>query len=480
MTAELKLYQQQQALADLEKKEKKAEEAYRDSLKYYNTLQQELRDVSVSLNTTTRASQEAKRLKLELEAASQELDNEFTVMTQTKVEQEKEVRDLENKVEELRQSITIWEGRQQSLQKERVKDRQGVDAERKTVAGETRAVEKRFADEKRELINKMEIAKYQVQKNFNEKLEAHRRRFEKQVEELKRDQKQEYQNYNLSHTLKLENCLEENREWQRKTEEAKETLREVKSNVAKLHKNVRREILNEEVMGMSKIDELNTRSIPAAEKREIRNLEKKIASLRGKTNQTIEQVILCNKQREEIEYELQEQQREAESQDLAYTQLEQSKHAMEERLSDQIAQLEKELVHNTARQVVYDSEIEKFEEILRTVNEEVNNLHDRHAVLQAEMKASKKASDTLGVELIQLLKQESDRVAQLDKEKRATELMCHKLEKQTNEVNEKIQMAVLSVKKQQGLFTQNIEAIDQLKAKNQKLEQASRRLETRV
>jgi hypothetical protein len=47
-----------------------------------------------------------------------------------------------------------------------------------------------------------------------------------------------------------------------------------------------REILNDEVMGTSKIDELNTRSIPAAEKREMRSLDKKIAALRHKIYQT--------------------------------------------------------------------------------------------------------------------------------------------------------------------------------------------------
>ena len=77
-------------------------------------------------------------------------------------------------------------------------------------------------------------------RNFNEKLESHRRRFEKQIEELKRDQKQEFQSYNLTMTLKLENVQAENAEWQRKTDEAKETLREMRSNIAKLERNLRR------------------------------------------------------------------------------------------------------------------------------------------------------------------------------------------------------------------------------------------------
>lgn len=60
-----------------------------------NTLQQELREASLEFNQTTRAAQEAKRVKLELEASCQILDTEFKVLTQTKLDQEKEVRDLD-------------------------------------------------------------------------------------------------------------------------------------------------------------------------------------------------------------------------------------------------------------------------------------------------------------------------------------------------------------------------------------------------
>jgi len=317
-------------------------------------------------------------------------------------------------------------------------------------------------------------------KNFTEKLEAHRRRFEKQIEELKRDQKQEYQSYNLMMTLKLENCQAENTDWVRKTDEAKENLRQMRFHIANLEKNLRREILNDEVMGTSKIDELNTRSIPAAEKREMRSLEKKINSMRHKIQQTTEEVILCTRQREATEFQLEEVQKEIENLDLAYTQLEQSKHSLEERLLEHTTSLENELVHNSSRQKLYDDEIEKFQEMLNTVTEEVHNLHDRQTILQAELKSSKKASDTLSTQLIDLLDEERAKAAILDKEKRATDQAYHRLEKQQGDCQDKIALLTLQSKKQKTLYDQNVEIIDQFKAKNQKLEQAIRRLETRV
>jgi len=326
----------------------------------------------------------------------------------------------------------------------------------------------------------MENAKYQVQKNFGEKLESHRRRFEKQIEELKRDQKQEYQSYHLMTTLKLENVQQENSDWQKKTEEAKETLRQLSLNIATLEKNLRREILNDEVMGTSKIDELNTHSIPAAEKREMRAMDKKILSLRTKIQQTGEEVILVTRQREATEFQLEELEKEIENLDLAANQSEQSKHALEERLTEQITTLENELVHNSARQVQYDTELEKFEEMLNAVTEEVHNLGERHHVLQAELKSSKKASDNLSAELTGLLEEERAKIVQLDKEKRATDQMYHKLEKQHADLQDKIQYLSLMSKKQKTVFDNNVDTIDQLKAKNQKLEQAIRRLETRV
>ncbi len=54
------------------------------------------------------------------------------------------------------------------------------------------------------------------------------------------------------------------------------------------------------------------------------------------------------------------------------------------------------------------------------------------------------------------------------------------MEKQQTELSEKIQTLTLQSKKLQTVYDNNVEAVDQLKAKNQKLEQAIRRLETRV
>lgn len=71
---------------------------------------------------------------------------------------------FQNKIEELRQAIASWESKQKSLEQSRKEDKDYVDEERKELASETRGVEKQFADDKRELINKMENAKYQVQK----------------------------------------------------------------------------------------------------------------------------------------------------------------------------------------------------------------------------------------------------------------------------------------------------------------------------
>jgi hypothetical protein len=45
---------------------------------------------------------------------------------------------------------------------------------------------------------------------------------------------------------------------------------------------------------------------------------------------------LCNRQREATELQLEELQREIEGLDLAYTQTERSKHALEERLTEQV------------------------------------------------------------------------------------------------------------------------------------------------
>eukprot|EP01126_Amoeba_proteus_P042289 TRINITY_DN4593_c0_g1_i2.p1 TRINITY_DN4593_c0_g1~~TRINITY_DN4593_c0_g1_i2.p1 ORF type:complete len:342 (-),score=114.25 TRINITY_DN4593_c0_g1_i2:111-1136(-) len=341
-------------------------------------------------------------------------------------------------------------------------------------------MEKELAGQKRDIINKMEEAKYQVQKNFEEKLESYRKRFERQVADLRRDQKQEYQNYNLTMTLKLENCQAENREWARKTEEAKDLLRLTKSNVAKLEKNLRREILNDEVRGTSKIDELNTRSIPTDEKRELKAMEKKISLLRQKVLSTSEEILQCQKQREAMEFQVSELQRDLEGQEIAYNQLEQSKNVTEERLTDQIHMLETQLSHVVGQQAQFNSELEKMEEMLNTVNEEAQDLQEHLVKLQSELKASKNTSSTLSNELIELLNEERSKLGQLYNEKRSLEQAYRHLEKQHSELLEKIQANQVVVKKQQTLYDAQVEAVDQLKAKNQKLEQTIRRLETRI
>lgn len=123
---------------------------------------------------------------------------------------------------------------------------------------------------------------YSCDSAFAEKLESLRKRYGKQVAELKRDNTTTFNSENLTMTLKLENAQAENRDWYKKVEEAKYTLRQTKAATAKLEKDIRRQVLNDEVMGTSKIDELKMKSMTADEKREMATLQKKITVLRQK------------------------------------------------------------------------------------------------------------------------------------------------------------------------------------------------------
>jgi len=62
----------------------------------------------------------------------------------------------------------------------------------------------------------------------------------------------------------------ENNEWSNKVKEANESLQQLKSHIAVLKRDIRREILNDEVIGTSKIAELKDSSISVAEKKRLR------------------------------------------------------------------------------------------------------------------------------------------------------------------------------------------------------------------
>jgi len=100
--------------------------------------------------------------------------------------------------------------------------------------------------------------------------------------------------------------------------------------------------------------------------------------------------------------------------------------------------------------------------------------------LNLELKTARKSTETLGAEMVELLASERNKISKLDKEKRAVELSFHKYDKEQSNLRDRIQYLQAEAKKQKKLYTGHIESTDLLQSQNAKLEQAVRRLQTRI
>jgi len=76
----------------------------------------------------------------------------------------------------------------------------------------------------------------------------------------------------------------ENHDVNSKADQLTKGIQDRESTIARLQSNLRRESMNAEIQGISKLDELKEQAVDGAERRELKSKEKKIEQFRKKKN----------------------------------------------------------------------------------------------------------------------------------------------------------------------------------------------------
>jgi chromosome segregation ATPase len=366
------------------------------------------------------------------------------------------------------------------LGEEYKRDKIEIEEKRKLFLSEQKQQENQFEAKLLVAKNEMLDAKLEMEKNFQSKLEAHRKRYQLQLTEVRKEEKQKVASETNLYTQQLEKCEKENKEFTNKINDANDILRHLKSNIALLKRDIRREILNDEVVGTSKIAELKNSSISAAEKKDCALLEKKISSQKQKINDCAAEISLVREQVSILESKIQQVQQEKTLREMAYSQMEQSKQEMEDRLSEQIEALDAKIHRSDHNQAEYDTEIEKLEEVLSFITSEAQGLREQVVSLTTEYKNSQKITSSLADDLTKLLNEERLKILKMEKDKRAIEATYQNLEKKNTSILDREANLKVQLKNFTKSYRQNSEATELAQGKNQKLEQAVRKLESRA
>jgi len=282
------------------------------------------------------------------------------------------------------------------------------------------------------------------------------------------------------YTQQLEKAEKEDKELMAKIRDANDTLTHLKSNIALLRRDIRREILNDEVIGTSKIAELKESAISVSEKRDQTLLQKKIASQKQKIEDCVTEAAAVREQVSLFESKIQQIQLDKTIKEMSYAQMEQSKQEMEDRLNEQIDALDAKIHRSDHNQGEYDKEIEKLEEVLNFITSEAQDLRDQLLSLTTEHKNNQKITSALADDLTKLLNEERLKILQMEKDKRKIEATYQNLEKKNTAILDRQANLNIQLKTYTNAYRQASEAIEVAQGKNQKLEQAVRKLESRA
>jgi len=164
--------------------------------------------------------------------------------------------------------------------------------------------------------------------------------------------------------------------------------------------------------------------------------------------------------------------------EISYSEMERAKMDMEDRLAENFEVLEGKIHRSDHNQAEYDKELEKLEEVLAFFTKEASGLRDDVLVLTADLKKSQKVSQDLASELTILLTEERQNIVKMEKDKRAIENTYQQIEKKNTGFLDKEALLTLQLKTHTKSYKTASESTESVQGKNQKLQQAVRKLES--
>jgi len=410
-----------------------------------------------------------------------ELDIEFKRISDLKKENDILIRELTTKLTELQIKYDNKNNNKTENEQRKVKDLAEVDQEKESLKNHQRNYDKQLDDERRLLQSKFVDAKLELQKSIQKEVDDLKLRHDRQLGELERNKRRIMSDIIDTSEKKIIKLDHENHQLHTNLESLHRLSAEKAQTISEIEKKLRRELLNIEVQGTSKIDWLKEQSTPSDILRHFKMQERKIEQLRYKLNQTEEEVAFENRQTVHSENISKELQRELHDEELRHQRLEAVKDDLEKRLTDRVEQLERELNSK-------NSQLEaEFSTLQFQLEASITDKDDLISVIQQEIEEisqlvrdSKLNTQKLSGKLVDRLDTDRNKFTELEKEKRDASVQLRKAKKELEEYKQHAAESEENAQKNKKQYFTLLQEIETLQANQQKLEKVERRLLTRI
>jgi len=161
------------------------------------------------------------------------------------------------------------------LRKKKAVDVEEIEREKESLKDHQKQYDRQLDEERRALQSKFIDAKLELKKTFQKEVEDLKIRHDKQISELERNRRRIIMETTENSEKKISTLEQESFQLRSKLDHLNRTSAEREATIADLEKKLRRELLNVDVMGTSKIDFLKEQSTPSEVVRQFKSQEKK-------------------------------------------------------------------------------------------------------------------------------------------------------------------------------------------------------------
>jgi len=456
---------------------------HRDALVADSSL--ELRNVKLDLEKTARAMGECTAAATNSQKLKGELDTQYKELATTKKDKEKGLQQMMQKNAELQLQLDKIQHQRAERAKRNERDKQEVETERGELKSQQKHFDHQLESEKRKLQNQFNEMKRDLQSDFRTEVDALKTRSELQLSEVSRTKRAQLNSIRADAEKKLNVLEREHHDVHAKADQLTKGIQENEATIARLQSNLRRESMNSEIQGISKIDELKEQSIDSATRRDMKSKEKKIEQFRKKILDAMDEQSLVRRQFDHAEDQVNHLKIDVDDKDAEFHRLESERDEVERRLNARIEELTKLVSsRDDAAEAEYEATKKKLEADIEAQESAAKALAQEVEQLQLEQKQSKQFAAKLVEKVGSRLAAEGgsnvDNLSALEKAKRVAGSDARKARKDLVEVKDNVSDLEKEVEKLKKQYQETVQTNERLQAKNQKLEAAVRRVDTRL
>jgi len=320
---------------------------------------------------------------------------------------------------------------------------------------------------------------------FRTEVDELKSRSELQLSEVNRTKRAQLNAIRADAEKKLTVLERENRDVNAKADQLTKGITDQEAEIARLQSNLRRESMNSEIQGISKIDELKEQSVDAALRREMKGKEKKIEQNKKKILDAMDEQAQIRRQFEHAEDQVSHLKIDIDDKDAEFKRLESERDELERRLNARIEELSSILSkRDEASEAEFEATKKKLEADIEAQESAAKALAAEVEQLQLEQKQTKqfaaKLVEKVGSRLAAEGGSDIDSISALEKSKRVAGSDARKARKDLTDAKDSVDDLEKEVEKLKKQYQEVVQSNERLQSKNQKLEASIRRVDTRL